>query len=659
MKKSVVFIFLVLSSISVFGQTVHILDLEQQAEHMFLENRPYQSIALFKEIIGTNPSYFDARLGISRAYFSLGEYSEALIHIDKAMFLEPESIEAKILYGRILTGKGDFKEAEAVYGEILRVQPNNTDAVIAYAELEVAAGNIINALDLYEAALQKSPGNRRALISSIIIFDSIKKVDVSESYLDKILDLYPENGYVNYTAARHYYESGKLERALVFGIRSLDIDPDNQESIYLLGLIYTGMKEYRKAATLIENFLKIKRDNSDIWYLLGELYIKLNDIDKSLYSFSTAINYDIKDELSRIALENRLIEYKELDDPLRTRYSEFHFKTGVEFLNRNYSIKARNEFRRGLLISPHSSRGRRLYADLMKRLGYLNKYLSIIEDIALENPNDQDIGDEIEIYRSLNSGSVSEDWNIDQFVIDSPKYNIDLFVMNSGTAGSKYNEDYHLGTYFIHLLHGYENIEAQFSSGPVSFAGAYQAAHNNGSDYFIILSYSDSERSFSANAGIYHSGTGSLLMNIPVFRTGNNKLSDSLQIIARIFSNSLSEWSSIINRKFNSVLIDTGKIQGTKVGDIFYIVREEDFTIKKDQVGLVLDPGLILGEVEISRTDDLVSEGVLKKYQFFDIINPGDRLIKKTEDVNLPDSEALTETLLNSTDLYKSIISIP
>ncbi len=626
---------------------------------MYLENKPYQSIAVFKEIISGNSFYYDARLGISRAYFSLGEYSEALIHINKAMFLEPKSVEAKILYGRILTGRGDYKEADVVYRDILSKQPNNTDAVIASAELEVAAGNIINALDLYEKALIKSPENRRALISSIIIFDSIKKADVSESYLDKILDLYPENAYVNYIAAKHYFESLKIEVALGFASRSMDIDPDNQDLIYLLALIYTRLEKYQNAVDLIEKYLQVTRNNAGIWYLLGELYVKLNNIDKSIYSFSTAINYDIKDELPRIALENRLIEYRGLDDPMRIKYSKLHFDAGLEYLNRNFSLKARTEFRRGLLISPHSSEGRRLYASLMKRMGYVNKYLSIIEDIALDLPDNQNLMDEIEIYQSLNIGSVSENWNIDQFVIDSPKYNVDLFIINSNPVESRYNEDYHLGTYFIHLLYGYENIEAKFSLETVNFADAYQTAHNNKSDYFIILNYFDSERSFSANAEIYHSGTGSLLMNIPIFRTGNNKITDSLEILARTFSLSLSQWGSIINRKFNTVLIDSGGVQGTKVDDIFYIIRKEDFAIRKDKIGLELDPDLILGEVKITRTDDLVSEGNLKKYQFFDIINPGDRIIKKTEDVDVSEGINRSESILIFTDLYKSIISIP
>jgi len=57
--------------------------------------------------------------------------------------------------------------------------------------------------------------------------------------------------------------------------------------------------------------------------------------------------------------------------------------------------------------------------------------------------------------------------------------------------------------------------------------------------------------------------------------------------------------------------------------------------LKKEKIGLNFDPALLLGEVEITKTDDLVSEGILTKYSFFDLINPGDSLIKKTESLSI------------------------
>lgn len=659
MNRIVSVFILILLSVYVIAQTPSLIELQKEAETTFLENDIYQSIAIFIEIIKKNPSYFDARLGIAEAYLVLEEYEEALIHVSKAIFLKSDSIEAKILYGRVLTGQGDFLEARSIYIGILKEQPNNIDALIASAELEVAEGNILNALEFYKNALKKSPGNRKALISSIILFDSMKKITISETYIEQVLILYPENAYVNYIAAKHYYESDNIDTALAYATRSYDIDSVNTDLIFLLSLIYISLEKYDKAALLIEDSLNITRSNSEIWYLLGEVYLKLGDIDKSIYCYATAIRYDSQNELPRIALENTLIENKQIDDPIRKKYADYHFQQGLEFIDRNYAAQARNEFRRGLLIDPHSTEGKKLYAGLIKTAGYLNKYLSMLKNIASEIPDDMDLIDEVEIYQSIISDTVSERWGIDQFLIEVPKYNVELFLGKSGILYNTYNEGIHLGSYLIHTLHGYENIEANFNAYPSDFITAYRTARNKGSDYFLIFDFRDTKRSFSAEVKIYHSGTGSLLMKIPIFRTGNQKISFSLQLLSKTLSESLPKWSEIIERKFNRVLLNVGNIQGTNEGDIFLVIREDDFSLKKDSIGLDFNPDLLLGEVEITKTDDLVSEGILTKYHFFDLINPGDYLIKKTKSMDFSENEENTVKQPLPVDLYKSIISIP
>ena len=343
MNRIVSVIILICLSVYVAAETMPLTRMQKEAETALVENDYYRSIAVFMEILDKNPSYFDARLGIAEAYLLLEEYEEALNHILKAILLDKSSIDAKIIYGRILTGQREFAEARALFMVILEKELNNMSALFSLAELEVAEGNILNALDLYKNALAKSPGNRRALISSIILFDSIKKNVISETYVDQVLILYPENAYVNYIAAKHYYESGKINTALEYATRSFDLDSENPDTTFLLSLIYFSMEKYDMAVVLIENSLNITRSNSEIWYLLGEVYLKLGNIDKSIYCYATAIRYSSQYELPRIALENTIIENKPIDDPIRTKYADYHFYKGVEYVDRNYSIQARKK----------------------------------------------------------------------------------------------------------------------------------------------------------------------------------------------------------------------------------------------------------------------------------------------------------------------------
>ncbi len=659
MKKNISLIIIFFIAFFVSAESLSIIEMQKNAELALQENDIYKAIAYFKDIIEINNSFFDTHLGLSRAYFLIGEYDEAYIHINNAVFLNKNSIEARILSGRILTGKGEFLKAGLIFNKILDLQKNNIEAILGMAELEVAQGHILNAIELYKNALLKSPDNRKALISSIILFDSINKTDISSNYVDQILALYPENSYVNYIAGKHYFESDNFYASLLYAKRSYNLDFNNKDTIYLLSLIHITLENYETAIELIETFLETNRDDPEIWYLLGEVYSKLGKIDKSIFCYATSLSYGSQNELSLIALENTLIKFKPIDDPVRKKYAMLHFKNGIDLINKNYSVQARSEFRRGLQLDPHSIDGQLLYAELVKANGFFNKYLSLLEKISLERPNDINLADKVEIYNSIVLDTVSGNWGIDQFIQNVPRFNLQLFISKTSVPLNTYNEGVHLGSYFLHSLHGYENIEATFNPDPTNFNNAYKISRESGSDYFLIFDFLDTKRSFSVSVKIYHSITGSVLLTIPVFKTGNQKIITSIQKISRIISESLPVKGNILERKFDKILLNTGNIQGTTVGDIFYIIRSEDLSLKKEKIGLNFDPALLLGEVEITKTDDLVSEGILTKYSFFDLINPGDSLIKKTESMERsnPDISEIVQSV--PIDIYNSIISIP
>jgi len=657
-KKLLLILFLV-NTIFLSAESISIFEMQNNAELALKEHDLFNSIAIFKKIIEINPSFFDSHLGLSKAYFLLGEYSEASKQINDALFLNRQSLEAKILNGRILTGQGKFVPAREIFDSVLLEQKNNMDAILGIAELEVAEGNIIIAIELYKNLLKKFPGNRKALISSIILFDSIKKNNISDEYVTQVLFLYPEHPYINYIASKHYYETGNIKNALIYATRSYDIDPAIEDNIYLLSLIYISLEKYDKAVTIIENSLDNERDNPEMWYILGEIYKKSGNIDKSIYCYATSLGYASQNELSRLALESTLIEFKAINDPLREKYAKYHFQNGISLIDRNYGDQAKDEFRRGLLLFPHSLKGQKLYANLMKTKGFLSKYLSLLTSIHSNLPDDSELNDEIEIYKSIISDTVSNRWDVDQFSIDAPRYHIEIFLNSNSIPFNPLNEGFYLGEYLIHSMHSFENIEATFNNISTDFTNAYKISRKSGSDYFLIYDFIDTSRSFSMEAKVYHSGTGSLLVTIPLFRTGNQKIILSINKLSLIMSESLPVWGEIIDRSFNKVLINSGNIHGTKTGDVFFIIRNEDLSLKKDLIGLDFDPQMLLGEVNITNTDDLVSEGILEKYNFFDLINPGDSIIKKTDTMNFTKNEDSRVKKSLSVDLYKSIISIP
>ena len=155
--------------------------------------RYYLAVELFKSALELNESYLEPLVGLADSYFALSEYDEALDYILRARALDRGNADLVNLEGRIRLGLGQFEEAKLIFGRVLETQPNSIDAQFGLAELEIAFGKTANAAALYETALRISPYNRRALLSLVLVFDEMGNYEISEQYLEQVLDYHPEN----------------------------------------------------------------------------------------------------------------------------------------------------------------------------------------------------------------------------------------------------------------------------------------------------------------------------------------------------------------------------------------------------------------------------------------------------------------------------------
>ncbi|MGC9313832.1 MAG: hypothetical protein ACP5IA_14185, partial [Sediminispirochaetaceae bacterium] len=124
------------------------------------------------------------------------------------------------------------------------------------------------------------------------------------------------------------------------------------------------------------------------------------------------------------------------------------------------------------------------------------KYLSILEVLEIDNNTTQDIRDEIEIYRNLRRDSIAAEWEVDQFAIERFRYRIALFTLNFDSSLIHLNAEERLSSYMQGLLRGFENIELVENRSVENFAEAFRAARSEDADFFILLTYRETDRSF-------------------------------------------------------------------------------------------------------------------------------------------------------------------
>ncbi len=658
--RALVSCFLLLSAVYSFGTGNAVLGDIDKAERAYERRNYYGAIEYYKTALKSNPVFVDALSGLAKTYLKLQEFSEAYNYIEKARRIDKYAVDLLVLEGRILTALGRFDEAAADFNEVISREPNNTGARIGLAELYVAEGDILNAIDIYNSMLKYIPDDKRSLLSLIILLDKKERFKEADEYVSRILQLYPGDSSVQFIVAKHYLAEGRYGRVESHAAAAVALDPGNTDAVMLLTGIYIKGKRYGQAAQQLEDILKSSRNQPLLWYMLGETYRLSGNSDKALRCYSVGVGIDPEDEIIRIALEELLASETKPDDPLRKRYGEYHFKAGQVFEERNYLRKAREEYRRGLFVDPHSKKGWLLYAGLLKTEGYLNRYLFILQETAKNYDADSDLLDKIEIYESILDDTVASRWNINQFETEKQVFRIALFDNTDSDSSLYMNAGRYIGSYLKFLLSGNERVEVEVYHGKTGFSQAFNAARTDGSSYFILLGHEETQSTFSVSVDVSNSRTGTLMTSFSAFRTGNGRVSGALERVSGSLNAIIPLKGTILKRKFNTVLIDLGKSDGIRKGDVLSIVKPVRDLAVGDNFKYAVDEDDIVGEVTVNAADDLICEGTIKKRDFFDLVAPGDIIIRKDtgeKEEKKPDKEV--QSKIPASEIYKTILTIP
>ncbi|ADK81560.1 tetratricopeptide repeat protein [Sediminispirochaeta smaragdinae] len=646
------------------------VELYTQGEAARNSGKSELAMELYKASLQENPNYREPYLRLAEIAFYEGSSEEALAYADTAAKLGKEACDVDVLRGRILTDLGRFTEAQELLSTVLSKQPNLVSAYRAMGELEIARGSLRRALVWYDRALNIDPVNRIALLSSVPVTDALEQWNDSEQVLLRAVELYPESFFVHLTAARHYLEINDLSRAEYHCDVALRIEPENRDALLFYALVLSRQGRYEdllnrlnsgdskgSSASLLDDYLG--------YYLKGSAQKALGRYPEALDSFSAVLRLRPEDQISRIVYEQILSSEvdRSLDENTK-RIDEavlYHLTLADRYRGRNRTDSAMREVRRALKLDPDSFSARRMYADLWLLKGFPAKQLSILEVLERQGKLDTSTSDTLEVYRHELNQSVSERWNIDQFSLDRFRYQIPVYI--SGERGSMLHSlsKNELASYVAHVMNGYEKLSVPEAAEVGSFAEAYGRARALSAHYFALIVLSEDERSFTLDSELYGGSTGALIERQRIYRTGNERVTDAIGIWVDRLDTDLPALGKMLRYSFASGLMDLGTIDGVENDEAFMILPKDKLAVRKEGLGLRFEASDAVGTFTVTSRDEMVSEGDVASNRFYDLINPGDWVVKKPDADSSPppkDSVQSSSQPLSHTDVYKSVSGI-
>lgn len=655
MSKIPAVLILVLSVASLWAQDARVIDEYRAARELQREGRFFAAIEEYTDLVLRYPNYADPILALAESYFLIGEYGDALDYTLRAERLMRGDTAVKVLHGRILVGSGRYDEARELFNEILKREPNNVEALLGLAELDVAIGQVGDAIRNYTELLERIPNDRRALLKLLLLSDELERFQASESYVSAAVRYHGNNPEVQVAVADHYMRIRRFEDALYHARLAVSLDPSYHPGLIAEANARLSLLDYDGAVDTLSAALRIRPDDPETLYALGTAYALAGRNDEALRSYTAVFRSRRDDEITRYALEQLVKDETEMDHPLRKSLADYHLQRGREYEERFLLTKALREYRLAVQLDPANPVYRRDYAEVFNILGYPAKYLSELEVIAAEGAADISISDELEIQRSLQESGVARRWGVEQFAINREEFSLGIYLVSGSSRMTHFAGDGVAADLFVNLLQAGERI--RIGKGEVrrvsSYAEAFRRSRTSGEDYFGIVSFDETERSFSIRLDFHLSANGKRLREFHTFRTGNDRVIESLDKTADDLRAALPLKARLLDREFDRGLIGLGRFDGVEAEKEFLILRRGEAALQRESIGFDFEESSVVGRFVVENPDELVAEGLIIKDGFFDYVNEGDLIIVPPED-----SEAETQDQEVKRSLYEELITI-
>jgi tetratricopeptide (TPR) repeat protein len=586
------------------------------------------AVELYRAALIENPAYDKPLIGLAESFFALEEYEQALEYLKEAQKYDQTNLDLIVLEGRIAIAMNQPARARSLFESVLEKEPNNLEARFGLAELDIAQGRTRNASRRYIETLKIRPESQKALLSLVLLSEAQGDRAAAEAYLELALKYHNYDPRVHYAAGRFSMEEGSLDRAESYLRTAIALDPDYTEAKRLLAQVYLLQERPDQAVDALQQILATERDIPLVWYSLGLAYERSGDPEQGIRSLAQALRLRPDDEIARIVLENIALSQLAIDDPIRERYASYHLERGTAFQERNYLDKALLEYRRALRLQPEAKEPRMRYAELYRLMGFAEKYMKELEVLRELGYTDEQILDDIEIIGSTRYDSVSARWRIDQYALDRQRFSLALYHLEPATRELHPFAGQAVALYLHDLLMRYPTLDVLETTLNVdSFETAFREARSLGADYFLLMHIEESERSFTTVLEQYLTSTGKRLRTYRVFRTGNDRVQDNFNIAAGRVFEALPLRGNLLARRFDRGVVDLGKYDQLEVGQKLAIVRKGKVRLRNDRIGVIADDRDILGTFTIETLDEVISEGIVAKRSFFDLINTGDQII--------------------------------
>ena len=242
-------------------------------------------------------------LHMGRAARELGRPEEAVQHFERAMQIEPGTMEPLFELAKLRLSQGRPAAADRILRRALELSPDDPATLHNVAEALRTAGRYEDAIAQYRSAIAIAPAFAPAHAGlGIALFQGGRYAEAIEA-LERALTLQPDvpvaGSSLHVFLGRAAQELGRPVAAEHFA-RAVRDDPGDREALDHLAMARFGQQRYEEALALYRIMIEIDPDNAVTHSNIGAALYQMGRLEQAQASIERALALDPNLEIARV-----------------------------------------------------------------------------------------------------------------------------------------------------------------------------------------------------------------------------------------------------------------------------------------------------------------------------------------------------------------------
>ena len=203
------------------------------------------AIDYYRDAVELDPESALAHSRLASALLYLGDIETAEAPIFRALSLNPNLSEVQYTLGQFYWARG-FGDAFTAYKRAVELDPDNADALEAYAWARWIRGNNQGVVDLYRRAVEIDRHSLARYGALGVMLGYEGAAEDMQDLIDQIRQRF--DGPDVYRMISHQLQLiGRVDEAIVWGIRARDLEPENNDHVEWLAYLLADMGDAEAA----------------------------------------------------------------------------------------------------------------------------------------------------------------------------------------------------------------------------------------------------------------------------------------------------------------------------------------------------------------------------------------------------------------------------